>query len=49
MRWKAKFPEEEEEVLAEDHDNYGFKTTRTPKPIQHLQSFEEDLINMVQK
>ena len=48
MRWKAKFFEEEEEVSAEDHDNYGFKTTRTPKPIQHLQAFEEDLINMVQ-
>ena len=48
MRWKAKFFEEEEEVSAEDHDNYGFKTTRTPKPIQHLQAFEEDLINIVQ-
>ena len=32
----------------EEHDNYGFKTTRTPKPIKHLQAFEEDLIKMVQ-
>ena len=47
MRWKAKFFEEED-VSTEDHDNYGFKTTRTPKPIEHLQAFEEDLIRMVQ-
>jgi len=48
MRWKAKFFEEEDQVAAEEHETYGFKTTRTPKPIQHLQAFEEDLFKMVQ-
>ena len=47
MRWKAKFFEEEDHNV-EEHETYGFKTTCTPKPIQHLQAFEEDLIKMVQ-
>ena len=40
--------ESEDQVAAEEHETYGFKTTRTPKPTQHLQTFEEDLIKMVQ-
>ena len=47
MRFKAKFFEDEN-LIAEEYDNYGFKTKRSPKPIDHLQAFEEDLIKMVQ-
>ena len=47
MRWKAKFFEDENNVATEEHDNYGFKTTRLPKPVDNLKAFEEDLINMV--
>jgi len=46
MRRKPKLFEEENDVAAEDHEPNGFKTT--PKPIQHLQVFEEDFIKMVQ-
>ena len=48
MQWKAKIFEEEEQVAAEEHETYGFKTTRTPKAIQYLQAFEKDLIKMIQ-
>ena len=48
MWWKAKFFKETDQVAAEKHETYGFKTTRTPKPIQLLKAFEEDLIKILQ-
>ena len=46
MRLKAKLFEDEN-VAAEKYDTYGLKTKRSPKPVDHLQAFEEDLIKMV--
>ena len=40
MRFNAKFFDE--------YDTYGFKTNRSPKPVDYLQAFEGDLIKMVQ-
>ena len=47
IRFKTKFFEDAN-VAAEDYDTYGFKTKRSPKPVNYLQTFEENLIKMVQ-
>ena len=47
MRLKAKLFEDENDVAAEEHDSYVFKTTPLPKLVDDLKVFVEDLINMV--
>ena len=47
MRWKAHFflnPE----TTTTPKENYGFKSTKNPPPIEELKDFEDDMLKMIQ-
>ena len=47
LRWKVLFFLKPSNKSSKN--NYGFKSTRSPPPIQQLKAFEDDLIDMVKK
>ena len=46
MRWKALFFEKPE-LAGPRIETYGFKSTKAPPPMEHLNAFENDLYDLV--